>query len=165
LRALFQEARLLIIDLLSERAATTSQLADALGRPKGTVGHHLKVLERAGLVRVVRTEMVRAIEARYYGRTARTFDMTPVADSTTQPNLGLATAIKEMSESSHLSTGKRHTPGMSTVRHARIPEERAREWEERLLGLVEEFIASPREGDIVYGLVIALYPTDRPHLP
>lgn len=129
------------------------------------MGHHLKVLENAGLVRVVRTEMVRAIEARYYGRTARTFDITPVAHSATHPNLALATAIKEMSESSHGSTDKGQSPGMSTVRHARIPEERAQEWQERLLALVEEFIASPRDGDIVYGLVIALYPTDRPHLP
>ena len=49
-----------IISLLSERA-TTSQLAEALRQPKGSVGHHLKVLEEAGLIRVVRTRQVRAI--------------------------------------------------------------------------------------------------------
>jgi DNA-binding transcriptional ArsR family regulator len=37
------------------------------------VGYHLKVLEEAGLVHVVRTKKVRAIEAKYYGRTARIF--------------------------------------------------------------------------------------------
>ena len=41
--------------LLRERAASTSELAVALEAPKGTVGHHLKVLESAGLIRVVRT--------------------------------------------------------------------------------------------------------------
>ena len=41
--------------------------------PKGTVGHHLKVLERAGLVRVVRTRRVRAVTEKYYGRVARLF--------------------------------------------------------------------------------------------
>ena len=44
-----------------------------LETPKGTVGHHLKVLETAGLVRVVRTRKVRALTERYYGRTARLF--------------------------------------------------------------------------------------------
>ena len=41
--------------------------------PKGTVGHHLKVLERAGLVHVVRTRRVRAVTEKYYGRVARLF--------------------------------------------------------------------------------------------
>ena len=40
---------------------------------KGTVGHHLKVLEAAGLIRVVRTRKVRALTEKFYGRTARLF--------------------------------------------------------------------------------------------
>jgi DNA-binding transcriptional ArsR family regulator len=41
--------------------------------PKGTVGHHLHVLERAELVHVVRTRRVRAVTEKYYGRVARLF--------------------------------------------------------------------------------------------
>jgi predicted ArsR family transcriptional regulator len=59
--------------LLRERAASTSELAATLETPKGTVGHHLKVLEAAGLVRVVRTRKVRALTEKYYGRVARLF--------------------------------------------------------------------------------------------
>jgi DNA-binding transcriptional ArsR family regulator len=59
--------------LLRERAASTTELAAALETPKGTVGHHLKVLESAGLVRVVRTRKVRALTEKYYGRVARLF--------------------------------------------------------------------------------------------
>ena len=44
-----------------------------LESPKGTVGHHLKVLESAGLVRVVRTRKVRALTEKFYGRVARLF--------------------------------------------------------------------------------------------
>lgn len=44
-----------------------------LATPKGTVGHHLKTLERAGLIRVVRTRKVRALTEKYYGRVARLF--------------------------------------------------------------------------------------------
>jgi DNA-binding transcriptional ArsR family regulator len=73
LRALSGEPRPQIVKLLRERALSASQLAAELGLPKGTVGYHLKVLERARLVRVVRTRRVRAVTERYYGRVARLF--------------------------------------------------------------------------------------------
>ena len=73
LRALAEASRARIVGLLRERAASTTELAAALESPKGTVGHHLKVLEAAGLVRVVRTRKVRALTEKYYGRVARLF--------------------------------------------------------------------------------------------
>ena len=73
LRALADPLRGRIITLLRQRAASTTELASALDTPKGTVGHHLKVLEKAGLVRVVRTRKVRALTEKYYGRVARLF--------------------------------------------------------------------------------------------
>src|SRR6188472_3967039 len=72
-KALSHPLRTAILGLLHERAATVSELAVALGRPKSTVAHHVKVLVEAGLLRVVRTRRVRAIEERFYGRTARMF--------------------------------------------------------------------------------------------
>jgi DNA-binding transcriptional ArsR family regulator len=73
LRALAGDARLQIVALLRERAASTTELAEAIGLAKGTVAHHLKVLEKAGLVRVVRTRRVRALTESIYGRVARLF--------------------------------------------------------------------------------------------
>ena len=70
LRALGDALRARIVMLLRERAASTTELAAVLETPKGTVGHHLKVLETAGLVRVVRTRKVRALTEKYYGRVA-----------------------------------------------------------------------------------------------
>jgi DNA-binding transcriptional ArsR family regulator len=73
LRALAGEARLQIVTLLRERAASTTELAEQVGLAKGTVSHHLKVLESAGLVRVVRTRRVRALTESIYGRVARLY--------------------------------------------------------------------------------------------
>ena len=73
LRALAGDVRARIVMLLRERAASTTELAHALGIPKGTAGHHVKVLERAGLIRVVATRRVRAVTEKYYGRVARLF--------------------------------------------------------------------------------------------
>ena len=73
LRALGDDLRSHVVVLLRDRAHSTTELAEKLGLPKGTVGHHLKVLEKAGLVRVVRTRQVRALTEKYYGRVARLF--------------------------------------------------------------------------------------------
>ncbi len=72
-KAISHPLRTTILGLLHERAASVSELAVALERPKSTVAHHVKVLAEAELVRVVRTRRVRAIEERFYGRTARMF--------------------------------------------------------------------------------------------
>jgi DNA-binding transcriptional ArsR family regulator len=70
LSALADEFRLELLARVRRRPASTTELAATLRRPKGTVGYHLKVLERAGLIRVVRTRRVRAVTEKYYGSVA-----------------------------------------------------------------------------------------------
>ena len=53
------------------------------------------------------------------------------------------------------------TAGTFTFRHARIPHMRAAEYAARLEALALEFIAEPRNGDVEYGLYLALFPTNR----
>src|SRR5215216_1191836 len=72
-KAIGHPLRTTILGLLHERAATVTELAVAVERPKSTIAHHVKVLAEAGLVQVVRTRRVRAIDERFYGRTARMF--------------------------------------------------------------------------------------------
>lgn len=162
-KALFDPTRLQICDLLLERAATIKELSETLEKPKGTVGHHVSALEAAGLIHVVRTKKVRAIEAKYYGRTARTFVLGDKSD----PRIGLA-KDHFLTEA---ATAYAQTPldskvgPLSTLRYARIPDERAEEWSQRLMDLVVEFTEEGRGGDTTYGLLVALYATDRPHLP
>jgi hypothetical protein len=54
---------------------------------------------------------------------------------------------------------------MSTLRYARIPDDRAAEWLLRLGELTQEFAADQRGGETTYAMLAAFYPTDRPHLP
>ena len=73
LKAMADPFRTQLIQLLRDRARSTQELSEELSVPKGTVGHHLKVLESADLIRVVRTRKVRAVTEKFYGRTARLF--------------------------------------------------------------------------------------------
>jgi len=156
LRALGHVTREKILALLSERAVTTSQLAEAMGKPKGSVGYHVKVLEAAGFVRVVRTNKVRAMTEKYYGRTARTIVFgRAVADD---PLFMLEDVRREA-----VIHPEDPLP-MFTMRRARISEAQAVEFTTRLLELSEEFLDLPRQGDKVYGLLAGVYPTDLPTL-
>lgn len=155
-RALGNVTREEILTLLSERAATTSQLAEALGKPKGSVGYHVKVLEQAGFVRIVRTNKVRAMTEKYYGRTARTIVFGK--GSSDDPFFMLDDVRRE-----GIAVEGEPLP-IFTMRRARISEERAVEFMERVLELSAEFIDIPREGDRVFGLVAGVYPTNLPSL-
>jgi DNA-binding transcriptional ArsR family regulator len=157
-RAMFHPLRGTVLDLLLERAATVSELAEAVGRPKSTVAHHVTVLVDAGLLRVVRTRRVRAIDERYYGRTARLFRVG-VLDGPIDIGEGpLAEAAAEA------VPARRADDLRAGLRHARIPRERAAEFWEGVVALLQEFARLPRAGDQVYGFVVGLYPTDRPTL-
>ncbi|MCE7083337.1 transcriptional regulator, partial [Streptomyces sp. ST2-7A] len=165
---MFEDTRKTITTLLLERAATTSELAAALGKPKGTVGHHLKVLEEAGLVRVVRTERVRALEAKYYGRTARTFLYHYVNEAVGEPQRVLTRAAAEIAAvPPPPADGTAHEgpPLNANLRYARIPAERAQAWSHRLNELLDEFTREPAGGGTTFGLALAIYPTDRTALP
>jgi DNA-binding transcriptional ArsR family regulator len=163
LRAMAGPLRGTILDLLLERAATVAELATAVGRPRSTVAHHVRVLLDAKMLRVVRTRRVRAIDERYYGRTARTFYVgvvnRPAQDPTTVHANALSVAAAE-SISAHEADDLR-----AIVRHARIPAQSAAEFWERVLALSREFAQLPRTGDTVYGFAAGLYPTDFPALP
>lgn len=155
-RLLSDETRSEIITLLAERPATTAQLADALGRPKGTVGHHLKAMEAAGLIKVVRTRKVRALTEKYYGRVARTY-LFPNVDDLDKPDF----MVEAMGEMRRPEEGE---DAFFTLRHARLDETRIGEFRDRVKTLAEEFAAMPRGGSTVYGFIAGVYPTDRPSL-
>ena len=168
LKAVFEDTRVKIVDLLLERAATIKDLADALGKPKGTIGHHVSVLEENGLIKLVRTEKIRAIEAKYYGRTARTYVIAPAGDEDGSyemaPGHFFRTALSEYEDAVRRGEHNEGQGWLSTLRHARIPDERAVEWAARLTELAQEFTGETRGGETTYGLLLGLYPTDRPHL-
>jgi DNA-binding transcriptional ArsR family regulator len=164
LRAMADPLRATILDLLLERAATVAELAAAVQRPKSTVAHHVNVLVEAGMLRIVRTRRVRAIDERYYGRTAGVFYVgvvnRPGEDPTTVHANALSVAAAE-SVPAHEADQLR-----TILRHARIPAERAAEFWERVVdALTREFAQQPRSGDTVYGFAAGLYPTDYPTLP
>ena len=161
-KAIGHPVRTTILGLLHERAATVNELASALERPKSTVAHHVKVLGEAGLVRVVRTRRVRAIDERFYGRTARMFyvvEESPGGDQLPRDFNDFEVAARES------AAAYRDGKLWGFIRHARISEAQASEFWERMAELVEQFDQLPRSGKTMYGFAVGVYPTDQPTLP
>jgi DNA-binding transcriptional ArsR family regulator len=161
-KAIGHPLRTTILGLLHERAATVNELAVALERPKSTVAHHVKVLNETGLVQVVRTRRVRAIEERFYGRTARMFyvvERSPSGEELPRDFNDFEVAAGES------AAAYRDGKLWGFIRHARISEAQASEFWERMAELVAEFDQLPRSGETVYGFAVGVYPTDHPTLP
>jgi DNA-binding transcriptional ArsR family regulator len=151
LRALADGVRTAIIALLRERAFSTQQLAGKLEIPKGTVGHHLKVLESAGLIHIVRTRKVRAVTEKFYGRTARLFlfHAEDPADARAIGTAMLRQAASEL-ERAPEGTGFGHTKAALTKKDlARL--------ERRLKKLMDDFRAAETPDGEPYALVAAMY--------
>jgi DNA-binding transcriptional ArsR family regulator len=163
LRALADPLRTTILELVLERAATVTELAEAVRRPKSTVAYHVNLLADARLLRVVRTRRVRAIDERFYGRVARTIyigALTRAEDKQVVAAInGVAQAAAE-SAPAHAADDLR-----CSLVHARIPREEVRRFWSEVQELSRRFAQIPRSGDQVYGFVAGLYPTDAPSLP
>jgi DNA-binding transcriptional ArsR family regulator len=161
-RAFGDPVRTRILGVIQQRPATAKQIAALLDVPPGTIGHHLQVLEAAGLARVVARRLVRGIVAKYYTRTARIFDFDPessreareAGDSAVVDFLGqardeLAEAVAAYGLAASLTCG---------YPRVRLSAARAGDFKRQLSGLLDEFMAEePDPGGTVYSLAGALF--------
>ena len=145
-KALAHPLRQRLLFALGHAPATTSQLAVALDAQKGNVGHHLKVLREAGLVRVARTRQVRGGTEQYYQRTFRRMSVPGPAAEHAEAMFGaVAEELRRAAEEPVL-----------VLRHLRLTEDGARELGETLRRLVHQ--AQDAGGDeAVHGVLVALY--------
>lgn len=150
-RAMADPFRNQLIQLLRDRARSTQEISEELSVPKGTVGHHLKVLEAAGLIRVVRTRKVRAVTEKFYGRTARLFlyQTEDPADGRAISAVTLRQAASEV-ELAPLVTG------FGLVR-ARLTQKDLDRFERRTKKLMDDFRAADQAGGIPSSLTSGIW--------
>ncbi len=156
LRALGDDLRTRIVVLLRVHAHSITELAELLGLPKGTVGHHVKVLEKAGLVRVVRTRKVRALTERYYGRTARIFQFKSTDDAGGEDVRNLTAASLRSAAEEMLPPDDDDRTTFAVLR-LRLTDADARRFSRRLERLERDFMAANNPKGKPYGLVATLF--------
>jgi DNA-binding transcriptional ArsR family regulator len=157
LRALGDELRSRLVVMLRERAQSVSELALKLGMPKGTVAHHVKVLEGAGLLKVVRTRRVRALTEKYYGRTARLFIYESADTGGYEDVRNIVAASLRVAAEEILPVDEEDAAACSGVLRVRLTAADARRFERRLKKLMDEFPECNDPSGTPYGLALALY--------
>lgn len=161
LRAMFDPFRGTLLQLLLQRSASIQELATAVGRPKGTVAYHVRLLVEAGMLKVVRTQPVRGQRERFYGRTARLFGVGRI----TPEQVGLIP--NPMAEWAAETAPAHAADALRAIRrHAWIDEADADEFWDRVLQLVAEFSQLPgSDRGTAHAFMVAFHPTEYPRLP
>ena len=160
LQALGDGTRWRILGRLLDRPASIQELAGALGIPKGTIGHHVGVLEEAGLIRLAETHRVRGVVEKRYARVARQFRLREgrASGKTADPrysHLPLRQALAEARPEAGADD-----PSASIVVRARMPVARARRFARLVEALAQEFAdGAPASGE-TFGFVAAVYVPD-----
>jgi DNA-binding transcriptional ArsR family regulator len=153
-RAMADPFRTHLIQLLRDRARSTQEISEELSVPKGTVGHHLKVLESAGLIRVVRTRKVRAVTEKFYGRTARLF-----LYQTEDPADGRAISAVTLRQAASEVELAPMAAGFGLVR-ARLTKKDLDRFERRTKKLMDDFRAADQAGGIPSSLTGGIWATE-----
>jgi len=150
-RAMADPFRTQLIQLLRDRARSTQEISGELSIPKGTVGHHLKVLESAGLIRVVRTRKVRAVTEKFYGRTARLF-----LYQTEDPADGRAISAVTLRQAASEVDLAPLVTGFGLVR-ARLTNKDLERFERRAKRLMDDFRAADHAGGTPSSLTAGIW--------
>jgi DNA-binding transcriptional ArsR family regulator len=161
LHAIGEPTRWRILGRLLDGPASIQELARSLGAAKGTIGHHVRVLERSGLIRLAETKRVRGVVEKRYVRSAKQFrlpDSTDPASADAPADLGTLPLRQALNEAAPASGPK--DPSTSIVVRARMPAARARRFAALVNQLAAEFAdGAPGEGE-AFGFVGAIYTPD-----
>lgn len=160
LQALADPTRWRILGRLLDGPASIQELARALVAAKGTIGHHVRVLDAAGLIRVAETRRVRGVTEKRYARVAMKFQLPDADDPMSAEHPGLDTLPLRSALAEARPRSGPDDPSMSIVMRARMPADRARRFGELLDALAREFSdGAPQEGE-TFGFVGAIYVPD-----
>jgi DNA-binding transcriptional ArsR family regulator len=156
-KALGHPARHRMVNVLRQRPATLRQLALALGMTKGTVGHHMRVLREAGLVRAAETRQVRGGTEQYFALVSRGFKLA--RDAGVGPEFLINAALGEMLP---------REPGQAShtvLRHLWLTDAEAHAMEARLRAMAAEAAPTDPAQGKPYGLLVSFFRADVPNLP
>lgn len=169
-KALGDATRERILSIIKHEPLTAKLIGERLNIPPGTVGHHLQVLEAAGLAQIVARRLVRGIVAKYYTRTASLFqfDFPPEVSPSIEGTLKFLTDAREELADALVAEEERPPNVLMTTEdelhcsvgfpHAQLSHERAAEFGLRLSALLDEFATTdPDPAGQVYALSMAYF--------
>lgn len=182
LKAVSTPFRQSLMKLMAEKPRTVKEMARELDMPPSRLYYHINQLEKHGIIRVVKTQLVSGILEKHYQISARAFrvDRALLAPGSEQEIAAIETVLQSTFEvaEEEIQRGLRSgaidmtrvspAPGATFIGHSltHLSPEQYSDFLQRLTDLFTEFEESTdltTEPDaILTGLLIALYPTSPP---
>lgn len=159
-KAISDMVRSRILGVIQYQPLTAKQIAQRLQATPGAIGHHLHVLEEAGLVKIVARRITRGIVASYYTRSARIFDydLPPEVRGFLSINLDVISKAQAEVMDSIVSYEENDQVRRDAFPHARLSLEKAMEYQRRFTALLDELIdEKPDPNGEVYGVFFAMF--------
>jgi DNA-binding transcriptional ArsR family regulator len=160
LHAIGEPTRWRILGRLLDGPASIQELSRSLGMAKGTVGHHVRVLDRAGLIRLAEKHRVRGVVEKRYARVGRKLRLPDQESELASEHPDMATLPLRSALAEATLSSDPDDPTTAVVMRARMSADRARRFGQMLDALAAEFAeGAPGEGE-VFGFVGAIYVPD-----
>lgn len=171
IRAYVHPTRMTILAILAREAQTVTGVARELGVHPANLTHHVKRLEKTGLIRLVEKRDTGRNLEKYYRAVAHSFTVAPTGPADPQA-AGLDQAVLALAilrdnlNAAILALKPARRPGpdlpyvLGLLAGARVRPEALEQFTQRLAGLVEEFGHLDDEAGQAYTLNLSLYPAE-----
>jgi DNA-binding transcriptional ArsR family regulator len=145
LKAFADPIRNRILHILAAREATNQQLSTILDEPQAKVLHHVRVLQDAGLIRLVDQRIRGGNVEKFYRATARVYGFRPEPDLP-EDFAGPVSVAGLESVTQELAASLKAWPDQPLYwegRRAKMSPERLGEFNERMQALIAEYWGDP----------------------
>lgn len=165
IKALAEPLRYRVFELLTVEPRTAKQAAGLMGMKPTRLYHHFGVLEKAGLIRKVKTRKKRGTTEKYYEAVAQKVEIDPdILGTKALPLRSLRSALfqttlEEILDVERAAVDAAQEPPVQLYRlKVRSTQAKIQELKDKIEELVEiSQDASNSDGDTEYGLTVAFY--------
>ena len=166
IRAYINPTRMTILTWLAQEKQSVSGIARRLGVHPANLTHHFKLLEKAGLIKLVEKRDTGKNLEKLYRAVAYAFSVA-LDRTTVDPRLTTLAILRDnlTSAVTTLSSFPAEQPVLGVLKAVRLKPEALEAFQKKLLALADEFVAQDASTGEVYSFNASLYPTRAGNLP
>src|SRR5215831_18888195 len=158
-RAYFHPVRMKILNFLTRERLTISQTAERLKVHPANITHHFRVLQGAGLIRLVEERDIGRVIEKYYEAVATLFNIRPPEGSVKSVNKKVLSFLRDdLSANIELLKADDSQDLIGQIETARIDRKTFMAFAKRLRSLIVEFENTACKEGTTYALNLSLYP-------
>lgn len=163
-----------LVEAFADKPRTAKQVAEIIGQKPTKLYHHVEVLERVGLIKLVKTQKKRGTLEKYYRTVAKRFSVDSgvfQVKGKEKQILGeframFATMLENTMQEINESIAEKLICPEKKERHATLARKRvrttrgtAKKLDRKIQKLLDEFAAAKeKKGDVEYALTLVFYP-------